>query len=593
MFLGLGLSKREPFWLLWLMGIFKRFVSYYKPYSLLFWADMVCAVVVSGIDLLFPQALRYVTRTLSVLDPSELIRVGVIIALGLFGLYSLRFFAQYFITAWGHIMGARMERDMRRDLFYHMQKLSFSYYDRNNTGEMLSRVVSDLFDISELAHHGPENVFISLLKIGGAFAFLMLLNVPMTLVLVAVTAFMVVFTGWQNVRMRRVFRDNRQKIAAINAQVQDSLGGIRVVQSFANEPVEQAKFDESNRAFLASKTQSYRLMGRFYAGISFFEGVLYALVILTGVVAIARGSLAVGDLAVYALYIAIYLGPLHALLDSTELFQRGFSGFSRFAEIVDTIPDIADRHGAKKLSTVKGTVRFEAVHFGYDTSPGVLKGVSLDIPAGGKCALVGPSGGGKTTICSLLPRFYDIASGRVTIDGVDIRDVKLSSLRANIGIVQQDVYLFGGTIKENIAYGKGNATDAEIVEAAKNANIHDFIISLSDGYDSQVGERGVRLSGGQKQRIAIARVFLKNPPILILDEATSSLDTESERYIQASLDRLSDKRTTIIIAHRLSTVRNADQIVVIDNGLVREKGSHSDLLAGKGLYARLTKGDLD
>jgi len=392
--------------------------------------------------------------------------------------------------------------------------------------------------------------------------------------------------------MRSVFRDNRQKIATINARVQDSLGGIRVVQSFANEPVEQEKFDESNRAFLASKTESYRTMGRFYAGISFFEGMLYALVILTGVISVARGSLAASDLAVYALYIAIYLGPLHTLLDSTELFQRGFSGFSRFAEILDTIPDIADRSDASDLSEVKGKVRFEDVHFGYETSPGVLSGISLEIPSGSKCALVGPSGGGKTTICSLLPRFYDVASGRVTIDGTDIRDVTLSSLRANIGIVQQDVYLFGGTVKENIAYGRGEATDEEIVEAAKNANIHDFIVGLPEGYDSLVGERGVRLSGGQKQRIAIARVFLKNPPILILDEATSALDTESERFIQASLDRLSERRTTIVIAHRLSTVRNADEIVVIQGGVVKERGSHADLLAEKGLYARLSQLDL-
>lgn len=570
-----------------------RFVSYYGPYKVLFWADLACALVVSGVDLVFPQALRYVTGTLAGLDPAGLVRAGAVVAAGLFALYAVRFAAQYFITAWGHIMGARMERDMRRDLFYHMQRLSFSYYDRNNTGDMLARVVSDLFDIAEVAHHGPENVFISLLKIGGAFAFLAALDGRMTLILFAVTVCMVVFTGLQNVRMRRVFQENRRKIAAINSQVQDSLGGIRVVQSFVNESVEQEKFDASNCEFLESKTASYRLMGRFYAGISFFEGVLYALAILVGAASVAAGRLAAADLAVYALYIAIYVGPLHTLLDSTELFQRGFSGFSRFTEILDTTPDIADAPGARDLPPVRGDIRFEGVRFGYETSPGVLDGIDLDIRAGAKCALVGPSGGGKTTLCALLPRFYDVSSGRVTIDGADIRDFALASLRANIGIVQQDVYLFGGTIKENIAYGKGNATDEEIVAAAKSANIHDFIVSLPDGYDSLVGERGVRLSGGQKQRVSIARVFLKNPPILILDEATSSLDTESERFIQAALDRLAEQRTTIVIAHRLSTVRNADEIVVIDRGRVRERGSHDDLLAENGVYARLSQLDLE
>lgn len=575
------------------MNVVSRFLSYYRPYRVLFWADMACAVVVSAIDLLFPQALRWVTASFRGMEAASLARAGAILAAGLLGLYALRFFAQYFITAWGHIMGARMERDMRRDLFYHMQRLSFSYYDRNNTGEMLSRIVSDLFDISEVAHHGPENLFISVLKIGGAFAFLAFLNLPMTLILLAVTACMVAFTGWQNARMRRVFRENRQRIAAINARVQDSLGGIRVVQSFANETVEQEKFDGSNREFLESKTASYRLMGRFHAGNSFLEGILYVLVILVGVASVANGSLDAPDLAVYALYIAIYLAPLHALLDSTELFQRGYSGFARFAEVLDTAPDVADLPGARDLPRVVGAIRFEGVRFGYETAPGVLEGIDLEIPAGAKCALVGPSGGGKSTLCSLIPRFYDVTAGRVTIDGMDIRDATLASLRANVGVVQQDVYLFGGTVRENIAYGKPDASDGEIVDAARNANIHEFIMSLPDGYDSLVGERGVRLSGGQKQRVSIARVFLKNPPILILDEATSALDTESERYIQASLDRLSERRTTIVIAHRLSTVRNADQIAVIEAGKVRERGTHDNLLAEGGLYARLTQMDLE
>ena len=567
------------------MKLFRKFLSYYRPYRFLFFTDMICALVVSAVDLAFPQVLRYVTNTLIYMNRSMMIRSVLIVAGGLAALYAIRYFCQYFITSWGHIMGARMESDMRGDLFRHLQKLSFSYYDKNNTGEMLSKLVSDLFDISELAHHGPENLFISILKIAGAFILLMTLNLRMTLILLGVTIVMVAFTTWQNNRMRSVFMDNRRKIAGINSQVQDTLAGIRVVQSFANEETEQHKFNQSNEAFLGSKVSSYRIMGRFFAGNSLFEGILYVLVIIAGVYFIADGSLKATDMAVYALYIGIYMNPLNVLINFTEMFQKGYAGFKRFVEVIETEPEITDTPEAKPLEAVYGDISFRDVSFRYTAENGVLDHISLDIPAGKNIALVGPSGGGKTTLCSLLPRFYDVSSGLITIDGTDIRKLTLTSLRAAIGIVQQDVYLFGGTIGENIGYGKANATDGEIIEAAKNANIHDFIMTLPDGYDSFVGERGVRLSGGQKQRISIARVFLKNPRILILDEATSALDNESERYIQASLDRLAKNRTTIVIAHRLSTIRNADEIIVISDGKIYERGTHDELLEKQGMYA--------
>lgn len=571
------------------MKLLKRFISYYKPYRKLFYTDMVCAILVSAVDLAFPQVLSYLTNNLFYEQQAVIVRTVFYVAAGLLGLYILRYFCQYYITSWGHIMGARMEGDMRRDLFTHLQRLSFSYYDKNNTGEMLSKLVSDLFDISELAHHGPENIFISVLKIAGAFTFLMVLNVKMTLILMAVTILMVVFTAYQNARMRSVFMDNRKKIAGVNSRVQDSLSGIRVVKSFVGEELEQRKFAESNDEFLHSKVASYKIMGRYFAGNNFFQGLLYIAIIVAGGYFVANGSLRITDLAVYALYINIYLNPIDTLLNFTEMFQRGFAGFKRFVEVLDTAPEIEDREGAAQLTNVRGDIQFDNVSFRYGDGTPVLDGISLNIEAGKRIALVGPSGGGKTTLCSLLPRFYDVTQGRVTIDGKDIRDVTIASLRSAIGIVQQDVYLFAGSIRDNIAYGKVGATDEEIIEAAKNANIHDYIVSLEDGYDTFVGERGVRLSGGQKQRISIARVFLKNPPVLILDEATSALDNESERYIQRSLDHLSKSRTTIMIAHRLSTIKNADEIIVITDEGIQESGSHEKLLAIDGIYARYYK----
>jgi len=567
------------------MNIFKQFIKYYKPHKFLFYTDMFCAVLISIIDLAFPQILSYLSKNLFTQAKATILHALVFVGLALLAMYVIKYFCQYFIISWGHIMGARMETDMRKDLFNHFQRLSFSYYDKNNTGEMMSKLVADLFDISELAHHGPENLFISALKIVGSFLILMIINVKMTLILLLVTAIMVLFTVYKNIKMAPIFTDNRVKIAAVNSSVQDSLSGIRVVKSFANEAVESEKFAQSNQAFLLSKIDSYKTMGNFYAWNSFFEGLLYVVVIVSGGMFIAQGSLKITDLAIYVLYINIFINPIDVLINFTEQFQKGYAGFKRFLEVIETQPDIVDNVGAEPLTNVLGEIEYKNVSFRYNDDYSVLDKVSLTIKAGKTIALVGPSGGGKTTFCSLLPRFYDVTAGSITIDGKDIRDITLESLRNTIGIVQQDVYLFDGSIKKNIAYGKANATDTEIIEAAQNANIHEFIISLDEGYDTYVGERGVRLSGGQKQRLSIARVFLKNPPILILDEATSALDNESEQYIQKSLEKLSKNRTTIVIAHRLSTIKNSDEIVVVTDVGIQERGSHQQLIENDGIYA--------
>lgn len=568
------------------MFILKKFIRYYKPYQLLFYSDMFCALVVSVIDLAFPQILSSLTKGLFTHRPSEILNMLGYVGAGLIIMYLIRYGCQYYITSWGHVMGARMESDMRQDLFDHLQRLPFSYYDKNNTGEMMSRLVSDLFDISELAHHGPENLFISALKIIGSFALLMLINVKMTLILLCVTIIMVTFSFYQNRKLKAIFMDNRKKIANVNSRVQDSLAGIRVVKSFANEEVESEKFRNSNLEFLDSKETGYKMMGSFHAGNNFFEGLLYTTVLVFGGFFIANGSLQLTDLAVYALYIGIFINPLDVLINFTEQFQKGYAGFKRFVEVLQTEPEIVDKMNAITLTDVRGKIVYKDVSFHYHKTAEVLDEVNISIDAGKTVALVGPSGGGKTTLCSLLPRFYDVTSGSVTIDGKDVRDVTLKSLRSNIGIVQQDVYMFAGSVRDNISYGKPDATDEEIIQAAKNANIHDFIMSLADGYDTYVGERGTRLSGGQKQRLAIARVFLKNPKILILDEATSALDNESERHIQASLEQLAKDRTTIVIAHRLSTIRNADEIIVINHKGIQERGSHEILLSKNGLYAK-------
>ena len=566
--------------------ILKKFIPYYSPYKVVFFLDLICAAVISLIDLAYPQILRIMTKTIFAGSSSVILKALLPIGLAMLVMYIIQGLCKYYVSYQGHMMGANMERDMRQQLFDHYEKLSFSYYDQNNSGQMMSKLVSDLFDISEMAHHGPENLFISLIKIIGSFVFLFMINWKLAVPLLVLVFFMILFSYGQNRKMQATFLDNRQKIGDINSSLQDTLAGIRVVQSFANEEIERKKFKHSNHNFLVSKDANYHCMGTFMSGNLFFQGLMYLVTLVFGGFLIAKGQMEVADLAMYALYIGIFISPIQILVELTEMMQKGLSGFRRFMAVVETEPDIVDQKDAKPLEQVQGTVDYENVSFHYsDDDTLVLSDVSFRIEAGKSVALVGPSGSGKTTICSLLPRFYDVTGGRILIDGKDIRSLTLESLRNRIGLVQQDVYLFCGSIKENIAYGKPDASMEEIVDAAKKANIHDFILSLPDGYDSYVGERGTRLSGGQKQRISIARVFLKNPPILILDEATSALDNESERWIQHSLEELAKNRTTITIAHRLSTIRNADEILAVADTGIAERGTHEELMALNGIYA--------
>ena len=568
------------------MNTIKKFIHYYGPYKAVFFIDLICAAVISLVDLAYPQILRTMTKTLFTQDKDIILHALPVIAASLFVMYIVQSLCKYYVTYQGHMMGAKMERDMRRELFDHYQELSFSYYSRNNSGQMMSKLVSDLFDISEFAHHGPENLFISLVKIVGAFIFLVFINKKLALPLILLVIVMFVFSFRQNAKMQETFMENRRKIGDVNASLQDTLSGIRVVQSFANEDIERAKFKKSNEAFLVSKRDNYHCMGSFMSSNLFFQGMMYLVTLVYGGYLIAQGEMQTADLAMYALYIGIFISPIQILVELVEMMQKGLSGFRRFLDVMETESEIRDADNAAELTDVKGHVRYDHVSFHYsDDETPVLSDISIDIPAGKSIALVGPSGSGKTTICSLLPRFYDVTGGSITVDGKDIRGLTLKSLRSQIGMVQQDVYLFDGTIKDNIAYGKPGASDEEIIKAAKCASIHDFIMELPDGYDTYVGERGTRLSGGQKQRISIARVFLKNPPILILDEATSALDNESERWIQKSLEELSKNRTTITIAHRLSTIRDADEIIVITEDGIAERGTHAELLEKNGLYA--------
>lgn len=563
-------------------------ISYYKPYKGLFLADMFFATLSSLIALTVPLVVRYVTSTLIYEDASVIMSSIKSIALFLAALLVIDFGSKYFIGNYGHVMGAKIEYGMRAEIFDHMQKLSFTFYDDAKVGQLMSRITTDLFDITELLHHGPENVLLSLLKISGALIILFNINPQLTFAAFIILPFMFTFAYVLNKKMKRAFRLNRKRIAEINGQIEDNLSGIRVVKSFANEDVENEKFRHGNDKFLDSKKNNYRYIGTFQAGVGVFTTLIQVSVILVGCSLIAKGRLDVADLVTFLLYISVFTDPIKTLVDFTEMFQNGYTGFERFREIMNIEPDIQDSKDAKEMKEVKGKISFKDVDFGYnDSSEKVLENINLDIPVGAYYALVGSSGAGKTTLCSLIPRFYDVTGGQIEIDDVDIRKYTIKSLRNHIGIVQQEVYLFAGTIFENILYGKPDATKEEVIEAAKKANAHDFIMSLEDGYDTDIGQRGTKLSGGQKQRLSIARVFLKNPPILIFDEATSALDNESERIVQDSLEKLAENRTTIVIAHRLSTIRNAEKILVLTDDGIAESGTHEELLELGGVYEQL------
>lgn len=566
----------------------KKMFSYYKPYRGIFFADMFFATLSAAVALTIPLVVRYVTSTLIYKTTAEIVHQIVFIAIGLLLLLAVDCYSRFFIGNYGHVMGAKMEYDMRAELFAHLQKLSFSFYDDAKVGQLMSRVTSDLFDITELLHHGPENIILSLLKIAGALIILLNINGWLALAAFIVLPFMFWFALVLNKRMRAAFKSNRVKIAAINEQIEDNLSGIRVVKSFANEDIENEKFKTGNDGFLAAKKNSYHFMGIFQSGVGVFSTLIQVNVIIAGAILIAYSKINISDLITFLLYINVFTDPIRTLVDFTEQFQNGYTGFERFREIMDIEPDIKDSENAVELKNVKGEIEFQDVSFKYnDGAEEVLNDINLTVPAGAYMALVGSSGAGKTTLCSLIPRFYDVTEGTIRIDGKDIRDVTLSSLRNHIGMVQQDVYLFAGTIFENIAYGKPGASREEVIEAAKNANAHEFIMSFPDGYDTDIGQRGIKLSGGQKQRLSIARVFLKNPPILIFDEATSALDNESEKVVQESLEKLAKNRTTFVIAHRLTTIQNAEKILVLTEEGIAESGSHEELLAKGGIYEKL------
>ncbi|NEU06413.1 ABC transporter ATP-binding protein [Clostridium senegalense] len=562
----------------------RKFISYYKEHRLIFIIDMVCAFLVAALDLFFPM----ITKEL--LDygiPNKNINMIIKFTIALTLLYVIKLICNYIIDYWGHVMGVRIQYDMRKEIFSHLQTLPFSYFDDNKTGHLMSRIVNDLMEISELAHHGPEDLFISLVMLIGSFILLCKINITLTLIIFAFIPFIVWFAMIKRVKMAKSFDNVRKKIADVNGSLEDSISGIRVAKAFTNEDYEMEKFDDNNVQFKTARSYSYKCMAEFLAGIRFMVDMLNVVVIGAGGYFAYKEYITISELVAYLLYITYFMQPIRRLTAFIEQYQSGMSGFKRFLEIINTKTDIVEKDNAVELKNATGNIKFNDVTFKYKDSEEVISSINLDIQSGQTVALVGPSGGGKTTICNLLPRFYDVNDGNITIDGIDVKDLEIKSLRKNIGIVQQEVFLFTGTIKENILYGNPEATDEEIIEAAKNANIHEFIESLPDGYDTYVGERGIKLSGGQKQRVAIARIFLKNPPILILDEATSALDNTTEIMIQRSLEKLSKGRTTIVVAHRLSTIKNADTIVVITSKGIEEQGNHNELLNRKGIYFNL------
>ena len=562
--------------------------SYYGPYKGLLALDLFFATLGASVTLAMPLIVRYITGTVIYEESGAAWQTIVRLSVLMLVLLLVELGCNFYITYWGHLMGARMEYGMRNDIFGHYQKLAFTFYDNQKVGQLMSRVTNDLFDITELLHHGPEDIIISLIKIVGALVILGHINMRLTILTACFLPFILAFALYLNKRMKRVFKENRVKMADINGQIEDNLSGIRVVKSFANEDIEMRKFKEGNERFLSTKRRSYLYMGTYQSVLNAMLTAVTIVAVLAGSRLIVDGNMAIPDLITFLLYIANFTEPVKKLINFTEQFQNGYSGYTRFREIMDIEPDIADKEGAKTLTDVCGTVEFRDVSFRYeDATEKVLDHVRLNVPAGSYVALVGSSGGGKTTLCSLIPRFYDVTGGSVCIDGNDVRDVTLQSLRENIGIVQQDVYLFAGTVMDNILYGRPDATREEVIEAARNANAHDFIMELPDGYDTDIGQRGVKLSGGQKQRLSIARVFLKNPRILIFDEATSALDNESERIVQESLETLAKDRTTLVIAHRLSTIRNAERILVLTEDGIAEEGTHEELMAMHGVYEKL------
>lgn len=566
----------------------KKLTAYYKPYMKLFWADMFFAMLGAAMTLIIPLIVRYITGTV-IEQPLEeaskmIIRLGILMIV----MVAVEGFCNYFITCYGHVMGARMEHDMRNEIFGHYQKLSFAFYDNQKVGHLLSRITSDLFDITELLHHGPEDVVISSIKLIGAFIILVTVNLKLALVAIAIVLLMLVYAVIMNKKMKKAFKENRARIADINSQIEDSLSGIRVVKSFSNEETEMGKFRVGNSRFLQSKSRTYKYMGAYHTGMNVFSTLITVGSLIMGAYLMTIGELATADLVTFLLYINNFIEPVKKLVNFTEQFQNGYSGYERFLEIMEIAPDIADKENAVSMENAKGDIKFEDVTFHYsEHNENVLTHVNLEVKQGEYVALVGSSGAGKTTLCSLIPRFYDVSSGSIKLDGMDIRDIKLNDLRKQIGIVQQDVYLFAGTVMENIRYGKPNATDEEVIRAAMAANAHEFIMGLPEGYDTDIGQRGVKLSGGQKQRLSIARVFLKNPPVLIFDEATSALDNESEKIVQKSLEQLAKDRTTFVIAHRLSTIRNAERILVLTEDGIAEEGTHESLMKQGGIYAGL------